>query len=77
MSITHESTSRPIQVLLRPGYWLAHTADGRMIACCEEPGQLDREVQRAGVNPSDVQLLQLPDQNAGISLLPHITRVVL
>jgi len=63
MSTGHNSTPEPIQVAIHPGYWLAHTTDGRIVACCEEPRQLEREVRRAGIEPADVQLLQVPDQN--------------
>ena len=63
MGTGHDSTPEPIQVTIHPGYWLAHTADGRIVACCEEPQQLEREVRRAGIEPADVQFLQLPDRN--------------
>ncbi len=63
MSTVYEFTPEPNQVTIHPGYWLAHTTDGRIVACCEEPRQLEREVQKAGIDPADVQLLQLPDQD--------------
>jgi len=63
MGTRHETKLQPLQVAVRPGSWLAHTADGRIVACCAEPRELERELRSADREPADVQFLWVPEQN--------------
>jgi hypothetical protein len=44
----------------RPGYWVARTRSGVVLACCETPEELDACVIELGESPDCVLLSQVP-----------------
>jgi hypothetical protein len=48
------------EINIQPGFWLAHTASGELLACCEDPAELDEALRKAGKDSADVRLVQVP-----------------
>jgi hypothetical protein len=45
---------------LQPGYWVAQSRAGAILACCRTPEELDKQVMQRGESPDNVLLLRVP-----------------